>query len=173
MGGASKGKYSSFCSFSQQTGALIIFQCTRVFCAGAAVRSPPSRWDHATACNHHSRGAGSRRQQVGVHRRATRPLCVSVLQSDPHEGICHFRFQVDFIKGSDVVFHFNPRFNEQTIVRNSNLGHCWGPEERDGGFPFVQGRTFEVSNRLLNSYCLRTVLLSCTGLLMLGVRSQK
>ncbi|KAF6724032.1 Galectin-3 [Oryzias melastigma] len=73
-----------------------------------------------------------------------RPLCVSVLQSDPHEGICHFRFQVDFIKGSDVVFHFNPRFNEQTIVRNSNLGHCWGPEERDGGFPFVQGRTFEL-----------------------------
>ncbi|XP_070834627.1 galectin-3 [Chaetodon trifascialis] len=54
------------------------------------------------------------------------------------------RFQVDFIKGPDIVFHFNPRFNEQTIVRNSNLGGCWGPEEREGGFPFVQGRRFEL-----------------------------
>lgn len=54
------------------------------------------------------------------------------------------RFQVDFIKGSDIVFHFNPRFNERTIVRNSNLGGCWGPEEREGGFPFVQGQRFEL-----------------------------
>lgn len=54
------------------------------------------------------------------------------------------RFQVDFIKGPDVVFHFNPRFHEQTIVRNSSLGGCWGPEEREGGFPFVQGRRFEL-----------------------------
>ncbi|KAK5619722.1 hypothetical protein CRENBAI_008337 [Crenichthys baileyi] len=54
------------------------------------------------------------------------------------------RFQVDLIKGSDVVFHFNPRFNEQTIVRNSNLGGYWGPEEREGPFPFVQGRQFEL-----------------------------
>lgn len=55
------------------------------------------------------------------------------------------RFNVDFIKGPDVVFHFNPRFNEQTTVRNSNLGGYWGPEEREGGFPFVQGQRFEVS----------------------------
>lgn len=54
------------------------------------------------------------------------------------------RFQIDFIKGPDVVFHFNPRFHEQTIVRNSSLGGCWGPEEREGGFPFAQGRRFEV-----------------------------
>uniref|UniRef100_A0A3Q3FAE6 Galectin n=1 Tax=Labrus bergylta TaxID=56723 RepID=A0A3Q3FAE6_9LABR len=51
---------------------------------------------------------------------------------------------VDFIRGSDVVFHLNPRFHEQTIVRNSNLGGCWGPEEREGPFPFVHGRRFEV-----------------------------
>ncbi|XP_076830578.1 galectin-3 isoform X1 [Brachyhypopomus gauderio] len=54
------------------------------------------------------------------------------------------RFHVDFVKGSDVVFHFNPRFTEQTVVRNSNLGGYWGPEERDGGFPFVPGRQFEL-----------------------------
>ncbi|XP_066534398.1 galectin-3 isoform X1 [Hoplias malabaricus] len=54
------------------------------------------------------------------------------------------RFHVDFVKGSDIVFHFNPRFPEQTIVRNSSLGGYWGPEERGGGFPFVPGRQFEL-----------------------------
>ncbi|MCJ8750183.1 hypothetical protein PDJAM_G00259660 [Pangasius djambal] len=54
------------------------------------------------------------------------------------------RFQVDFMKGADVVFHFNPRFSEQTIVRNSNLSGYWGPEEREGGFPFIPGRQFEL-----------------------------
>lgn len=53
---------------------------------------------------------------------------------------------MDFMKGADVVFHFNPRFSEQTIVRNSNLSGYWGPEEREGGFPFIQGRQFEVQN---------------------------
>ncbi|XP_076156769.1 galectin-3 isoform X2 [Alosa pseudoharengus] len=54
------------------------------------------------------------------------------------------RFHIDFVKGEEVVFHFNPRFPEQTIVRNSQLGGYWGPEERDGGFPFIQGRQFEL-----------------------------
>ncbi|KAK2896951.1 hypothetical protein Q8A67_011439 [Cirrhinus molitorella] len=54
------------------------------------------------------------------------------------------RFHVDFVRGHDVVFHFNPRFHENTIVRNTQLGGCWGPEEREGGFPFVQGRQFEL-----------------------------
>ncbi|XP_061599765.1 galectin-3 [Cololabis saira] len=54
------------------------------------------------------------------------------------------RFNVDFVKGSDVVLHFNPRFHEQTVVRNSNLGGYWGPEEREGDFPFVPGRRFEL-----------------------------
>ncbi|XP_039642536.1 galectin-3-like isoform X1 [Perca fluviatilis] len=53
-------------------------------------------------------------------------------------------FKVDFVKGSDVVFHFNPRFSEETIVRNSNVDGSWGPEEREGGFPFVQGQRFEL-----------------------------
>uniref|UniRef100_A0A672SKS0 Galectin n=1 Tax=Sinocyclocheilus grahami TaxID=75366 RepID=A0A672SKS0_SINGR len=48
------------------------------------------------------------------------------------------RFHVDFVREHDVVFHFNPRFHENTIVRNTQLGGCWGPEEREGGFPFVQ-----------------------------------
>lgn len=54
------------------------------------------------------------------------------------------RFNVDFIRGQDVVFHFNPRFHEQTIVRNSKFAECWGPEERESGFPFVPGQRFEL-----------------------------
>ncbi|KAM8833817.1 galectin-3 [Synchiropus picturatus] len=54
------------------------------------------------------------------------------------------RFNVDFMKGHDVVFHFNPRFHEQAIVRNTNVAGCWGPEEREGGFPFVPGQRFEL-----------------------------
>ncbi len=56
------------------------------------------------------------------------------------------RFHVDLVRGHDVVFHFNPRFYENSVVRNTQLGGCWGPEERDGGFPFVQGRQFEVQH---------------------------
>ncbi|KAM8736354.1 galectin-3 [Acanthopagrus latus] len=70
------------------------------------------------------------------------PRLVITIVGEPVPGAD--RFHVDFIKGHDVVFHFNPRFHEQTIVRNSQLGGCWGPEERDGGFPFCQGRRFEL-----------------------------
>lgn len=70
------------------------------------------------------------------------PSLVITIVGEPFPG--GNRFQVDFIKGQDVVFHLNPRFHEQQIVRNSSLNGRWGPEERDGGFPFVQGNRFEL-----------------------------
>uniref|UniRef100_A0A8C5E6Y0 Galectin n=1 Tax=Gouania willdenowi TaxID=441366 RepID=A0A8C5E6Y0_GOUWI len=70
------------------------------------------------------------------------PRLLITIMGEPLPGAD--RFNVDFVKGSEVVFHFNPRFNEQTVIRNSNLGGYWGPEERDGPFPFVQGRRFEL-----------------------------
>ncbi|KAM9708903.1 galectin-3 [Menidia menidia] len=70
------------------------------------------------------------------------PRLLITIIGEPSPGAS--RFNVDLIKGSDIVFHFNPRFPEQTIVRNSRLGGYWGPEERDGGFPFVEGRRFEL-----------------------------
>uniref|UniRef100_A0A8C4YVF1 Galectin n=1 Tax=Gadus morhua TaxID=8049 RepID=A0A8C4YVF1_GADMO len=68
-------------------------------------------------------------------------LLITVVGEPIHGGN---RFEVNFMKGSDVVFHFNPRMAEQTIVRNTNLGGRWGPEERDGDFPFAPGRQFEL-----------------------------
>jgi len=45
--------------------------------------------------------------------------------------------------GGDIAFHFNPRLNEGVVVRNSQLGGSWGPEERDQpSFPFAAGQQF-------------------------------
>ncbi|XP_075049156.1 galectin-3 [Mixophyes fleayi] len=54
------------------------------------------------------------------------------------------RFTVDFKKGRDICFHFNPRFDENpnVIVRNSMIREQWGKEERQGRFPFQRGQPF-------------------------------
>ncbi|KAM8833414.1 galectin-3b [Synchiropus picturatus] len=69
------------------------------------------------------------------------------------------RIAVDLASGSDIAFHFNPRFSEggrQVIVRNSRIGNKWGKEERDlCRFPFGQGRDFEME--ILCSDCMYSV----------------
>lgn len=58
------------------------------------------------------------------------------------------RFSLDFKKGHDIAFHFNPRFNEenrQVIVCNSMIQNNWGKEERTSPrFPFEAGKPFKV-----------------------------
>ncbi|NXO23903.1 LEG3 protein, partial [Cisticola juncidis] len=57
------------------------------------------------------------------------------------------RFQLDFKRGNDVAFHFNPRFNEdhkKVIVCNSMFQNSWGKEERTPNFPFEAGKPFKV-----------------------------
>uniref|UniRef100_A0A3Q3NH10 Galectin n=1 Tax=Labrus bergylta TaxID=56723 RepID=A0A3Q3NH10_9LABR len=59
-------------------------------------------------------------------------------------------FTVNFLRGTDIAFHINPRFCEggkQVLVRNHKLGERWGPEERElkpGPFPFALGSPFEM-----------------------------
>jgi len=38
-------------------------------------------------------------------------------------------FAVNFMAGSDIAFHFNPRFNKKHTVNNSCMGGSWGKEE--------------------------------------------
>ncbi|KAJ8009494.1 hypothetical protein DPEC_G00089460 [Dallia pectoralis] len=59
------------------------------------------------------------------------------------------QFTVNFVRGTDIAFHLNPRFNDkgkQAVVRNTKVGECWGTEERKTlrGFPFMAGQSFEM-----------------------------
>ncbi|NXF73249.1 LEG3 protein, partial [Sclerurus mexicanus] len=58
------------------------------------------------------------------------------------------RFSLDFKRGNDVAFHFNPRFNEdhkKVIVCNSKFQDIWGKEERTAPrFPFEAGKPFKL-----------------------------
>jgi len=42
-----------------------------------------------------------------------------------------------------VIFHFNPRFTENQVVRNT-LSTQWGSQETYGGIPFKVGETFQL-----------------------------
>ena len=46
---------------------------------------------------------------------------------------------------ADKAFHFNPRFGENTVVRNTCQAGSWGGEERQqNNFPFQQGVNFDI-----------------------------
>uniref|UniRef100_A0AC35TVN2 Galectin n=1 Tax=Rhabditophanes sp. KR3021 TaxID=114890 RepID=A0AC35TVN2_9BILA len=54
------------------------------------------------------------------------------------------QFKVDFNNSSnDIIFHFNVRFNEKAVVRNSCINGVWQKEERaEKEFPFHHGAIF-------------------------------
>ncbi|KAB0367447.1 hypothetical protein FD755_020771, partial [Muntiacus reevesi] len=53
-------------------------------------------------------------------------------------------FYINLRSGSDIAFHLNPRFNENAVVRNTQINGSWGPEERSlpRGMPFFRGQSF-------------------------------
>lgn len=45
----------------------------------------------------------------------------------------------------DVALHFNPRFSDEIIVRNTKHNGVWEKEEREGGLPISRGEAFSIS----------------------------
>ncbi|KAM8814410.1 galectin-9 [Rhynchonycteris naso] len=56
------------------------------------------------------------------------------------------KFHINLRSGSDIAFHLNPRFDENAVVRNTQISGSWGPEERSLSqkMPFFQGQSFLV-----------------------------
>ncbi|XP_077776720.1 galectin-1-like isoform X2 [Podarcis muralis] len=52
---------------------------------------------------------------------------------------------------SDIILHFNPRFEINTIVCNSRKNGLWGSELRKSVFPFKQGEDTKVSRNSLST----------------------
>uniref|UniRef100_A0A671R1V1 Galectin n=1 Tax=Sinocyclocheilus anshuiensis TaxID=1608454 RepID=A0A671R1V1_9TELE len=42
-----------------------------------------------------------------------------------------------------VAFHYQCRFEENAVVRNTHENGSWGPEEKSEGIPFMQGQFFQ------------------------------
>jgi len=54
------------------------------------------------------------------------------------------KFEIDLYAGNDIAFHFNPRFTDKAVVRNSKRGGNWETEEREGKFPFAKDKQFDI-----------------------------
>ena len=55
------------------------------------------------------------------------------------------RFHVNLMLGGDIALHFNPRFKENCIVRNTKSGGKYGSEERQGpGLPLSPNTAFDL-----------------------------
>uniref|UniRef100_A0A8C4LU06 Galectin n=1 Tax=Equus asinus TaxID=9793 RepID=A0A8C4LU06_EQUAS len=56
------------------------------------------------------------------------------------------RFHINLRSGSDVAFHLNPLFSENSVVHNTQINGSWGSEEQrlSGKMPFTGGRRFSV-----------------------------
>lgn len=60
-------------------------------------------------------------------------------------GVSKGDFSVNFVGANDqALFHFNPRFSEKKIVRNTQKFDGWGQEEREGDFPFKKDVGFDL-----------------------------
>ncbi|XP_073455151.1 galectin-4-like isoform X2 [Aquarana catesbeiana] len=71
-----------------------------------------------------------------------------VITGNVHYGADRFHVNLLNSRTRDIHLHINPRFNEGTIVRNTQNRGTWGPEERQLAYmPFYQGQNFQMEIR--------------------------
>ncbi|KAM5308400.1 galectin-9-like [Glossophaga mutica] len=56
------------------------------------------------------------------------------------------RFHINLRSGSDIAFHLNPRFDQNTVVGNTLINGSWGTEQYSISktMPFSRGQGFSV-----------------------------
>eukprot|EP00493_Phyllostaurus_siculus_P011516 UN11677 len=54
------------------------------------------------------------------------------------------RFYINFKRGDDIAFHFNPRLDKSVVVFNSLISGAWQTEEKLGSPAFQRGEPFEL-----------------------------
>uniref|UniRef100_A0A158R4D5 Galectin n=1 Tax=Syphacia muris TaxID=451379 RepID=A0A158R4D5_9BILA len=58
------------------------------------------------------------------------------------------RFHVNILRrNGDIALHFNPRFDEKTVVRNCLTNGKWQTEDREGKMPLEKGIIFDLEIR--------------------------
>ncbi|XP_048222219.1 galectin-9 isoform X2 [Perognathus longimembris pacificus] len=69
------------------------------------------------------------------------------------------RFHINLRAGSDIAFHLNPRFDENVVVRNTQVRGSWGSEERSlpRKMPFSRGQSFLVWI-MCEGHCLKVAM---------------
>ncbi|XP_068105627.1 galectin-9C-like isoform X2 [Hyperolius riggenbachi] len=71
-----------------------------------------------------------------------------VIMGTVHHGADRFHVNLLNSRNRNILLHVNPRFNEGTIVRNTQDRGNWGPEERQISYmPFYPGQNFQMEFR--------------------------
>ncbi|XP_063107262.1 galectin-9B-like isoform X2 [Cavia porcellus] len=68
------------------------------------------------------------------------------------------RFHINLCTGENITFHLNPRFSENTVVRNSKIKGSWGEEERGlpTNMPLLTGHSFKMEI-ICEAHCYKVV----------------
>ncbi|XP_067298651.1 galectin-5-like isoform X2 [Pseudorasbora parva] len=55
------------------------------------------------------------------------------------------RIEINLRHKIGIALHYNPRFDENMVIRNSYEDGKWGEEDRSGPFPFNRGKPLQVA----------------------------